>query len=237
MGFFNATACRAIQNVFFDTRTTPAKLRPEPRWDLATLDDGAVIFKLLFTTADFDALQGALTWKAHVSEPHDTTRALREVRHMQMDIAVKDRRLQGLFQDDDGVVVADGWVMLTYYYDVGYTTPLQMPLPEGLRHLRPMGIQSGFGDSGRGESIIFAGAETNQDPGVRMLNGPADNPKSSCLGCHATAGIPGNVIPMAPGVMSTKRWRELKREHKATMLDFGQQFALAKRNFETPSPR
>ena len=38
---------------------------------------------------------------------------------------------------------------------------------------------------------------------------------------------------MAPGVKSTEQWRELKREHKTTMLDFGMQFALAKKNFET----
>jgi hypothetical protein len=60
--------------------------------------------------------------------------------------------------------------------------------------MRPVGVQFGFEPE---ESLIFKGAKTNyMENGVfisrgenALLNGPADNPYSSCLGCHGAAGL------------------------------------------------
>jgi hypothetical protein len=218
VGYFNGTACQAIGKVFANSRT--------PEWTAGTFDDGSVIFKILFSTADFDSIHNAYAWHANVNQPGQAQRSVQTVRHIQMDIGVKDNRLRGLATDAHGPV-GSGWLMLTYYYDALYDSPLakdkDLPnLPEGLRHMRPMGIATGFTSK---ETIIFAGSHTNQvDPG--MLNGPADNPKSSCMGCHGTAGTSVNMVP---GIISTDQWREVMNG----ALDFGQQFALAKRNFET----
>ena len=84
-----------------------------------------------------------------------------------------------------------------------------------------MGVQYGFGER---DGIIFHGVQTNGVGG--RLNGPADNPKGSCLGCHGTSGLDGKA--MVPGFLSNKEWLP-KTKH----LDFSQQFALGKRNFET----
>lgn len=217
VAFFNGTACRAIGKVFANAKN--------PDWTAVNLDDGSVVYKILFTTGDFPEIHNAFTWNAHVNLPFQNARSMQPVRHIQMDIGVKDSQLRGLATDAHGLD-ASGWLMLTYYYDENYPGDPELlkaipNLPEGLKHMRPMGIASGFTPK---ESIIFAGSKTNQSAG--MLNGPADNPKSSCMGCHGTAGTSAGMVP---GVMSTEQWRGLL----AHALDFGQQFALAKRNFET----
>lgn len=91
--------------------------------------------------------------------------------------------------------------------------------------MRPMGVQTGFDSPEKGESIIFPGAYANGSGG--RLNGPADNPKTSCLGCHGAAGTGAKMIP---GFLSMRMFEPYKGN---TVLDFNQQFALAKENFET----
>jgi hypothetical protein len=82
--------------------------------------------------------------------------------------------------------------------------------------------------------MIFAGSKTNSANNVyyganpRLMNGPADNPKASCLSCHGAAGT---TIKMVPGVKDFNEYMRVK----STGLDFSQQLALAKRNHETRS--
>lgn len=64
------------------------------------------------------------------------------------------------------------------------------------------------------------------------LNGPADNPRTSCLGCHGAAGT---SAPMAPGFLSMKMFEPF--QNSSIMLDFNQQLALAKANYETEIPK
>jgi len=222
IGMFNAAGCKGVQRVF-GTMNHPVA---NPNISHLDMQNGSVVFKILFTTADFPEDKGAYTWMANVGEVNSNARSLRPVHHIQMDIGIKDTRLKG-FPKDGNDLIADGWLMTTYYYDPKYTSPLakEMDLPAGMEHMRPMGIQAGFTPN---ESVIFEGSKTNQDAG--MLNGPADNPKSSCLSCHAVAGT---NKAMAPGVTSTAMWRQLKKDNADKVLDFGQQFALARRNFET----
>ena len=165
--------------------------------------------------------------KSNVALPKQTSRSVRDVRHVQMDIAVRDSTLKGIIHEHND------WMMTTYYYDKSYTAGPDSPLrrvqnlPEELLHMRPIGVQVGFEPK---DSIIFKGSQTNQVSG--QLNGPADNPKSSCLGCHGTAGT---KIPMAPGTMKNTDYTGKVRN--STHLDFSQQVALAKRNYETRARR
>lgn len=188
----------------------------------ANSDDGSVIAKFLFTTAVFPQIVGAWQLIAHVSPPKATTRSLMPVRHIQLDIGVKDSTLRGV-----PVGNADNWIMLTYYYDADYleSADIGANMPVGIKKMRPVGLQWGFTPR---DSKIFKGALTNNDAG--LLNGPADNPKSSCLGCHGAAGTD---VKMAPGVLTAEQFRQIKGQR--VTLDFGQQFAFAKRNYETRS--
>ena len=227
IGMFNATGCQGIAQVF----GTSASPKAAPDWTKAKFNDGAVVFKILFTTAtEYAPLAGAvkpMMWNAHVSEANTSSRKTRPVAHIQMDIGIKDSRLKGLAMSQ-GQLMTDGWIMLTYYFDAAYNSeltaaPYGMKLVEGLKHMRPMGLAMGY--TGK-ETVIFPGAKTNQNAG--LLNGPADNAKSNCIGCHASAGT---HVSMAPGVKTAEQWYSVKAQ--GGTLDFGQQFALAKKNYET----
>lgn len=91
--------------------------------------------------------------------------------------------------------------------------------------MRPMGIQTGFDSPETGDTVIFPGAYANGSGG--RLNGPADNPRSSCMGCHGAAGTSARMVP---GFLSMKMFAPHQNE---PMLEFNQQLALAKSNIET----
>jgi hypothetical protein len=216
IGYYNAIGCRTIGDVF-GSRRTP---RPVPDWTRAIpYGDGTISVKILFTTADFDAIKNAFVWRAHVYKPEEKPRrSVQTVRHLQMDIAVKSSEL-------NPNPFTNNWLMLTYYYDESYTNDLGIGgLPIGLTHMRPVGVQFGYSPA---ETVLLPGAKTNQQNG--LLNGPADNPKSSCLSCHAQAGMPQDQVPMAPGITSNEQWETFK----GASLDFSQQMRLARDNYET----
>ena len=220
IGFYNAVGCQTIGSVFGNSRSSGTT----PNWNSAKFPDGTMSAKILFTTANFPALNGSFSWNAHVSGPKQTERQVTSVRHLQMDIAVRDSSLKGTIPGNRN------WVMVTYYYDTSYTAADNSPLrrianlPAAFLHMRPMGVQVGFETP---NTILFDGAKTNQVSS--SLNGPADNPKSSCLGCHGTAGT---HVAMAPGFTSNAMYSATMASTPSN-LDFSQQLALAKRNAET----
>lgn len=227
VSYYNGPGCKTI-NAVYGAGSSP---KSKPNFNAATFEDGSFSAKMLFTTADFPEIKGAYTWNANVSGPGSNYREVTKVRHIQMDIAVKDKSIKG------SNPALNNWIMYTYYYDPDFDydkefkaslgeNPLKSiaGIPKGLLKMRPMGIQTGFGNPSTKESVIFAGAQTNGVDG--RLNGPADNSKGSCLGCHGTSGIPGKG--MVPGFLSNQEYRPV-----AGHLDFSQQFALGKRNFET----
>lgn len=224
VSFYNAPGCTTIANVYGTAKAPKAK----PDFTKSVFGNDTFAAKLLFTTANFPNIKDAFAWNSNISEPGSTFREVKPVRHIQMDITVKDSSIKG---SDPKL---NNWIMYTYYYDPDFDydkeykkdlgpNPLATiaKLPKGFLKMRPMGVQYGFGEQ---DGIIFHGAQTNGVGG--RLNGPADNPKGSCLGCHGTSGIEG--MPMVPGFLTNTEWIP-----KAKHLDFSQQFALGKRNFET----
>ena len=244
IGYYNAAGCQTIGKIFgsYDPENPKsAEALAAPQFSNVEFADGTVSAKILFTTADFDLIKTAYTWTANVSGVGSTVRKLQNVRHIQMDIAVRDSTLTGADPK------YNNWVMLTYYFDPNFdydkeyskiigANPLSeiSNLPKELLKMRPQGVQVSFDKpekadgkilSHKGGSQIFANAETN---GLEFrLNGPADNHASSCLSCHGTAGT---KVKMSPGFMSAAEWNSA---NKTGMLDFSQQIALAKRNFQT----
>ena len=187
------------------------------------------------------------------TEKDESLRQMMNVAHVQMDIALKDSRLQGTKSD------VKHWVMTSYYFDLNYKNEFldDLDIPEVLKHMRPIGLQYGLD---AGESHIFKDAKNNHFPSSKKiplgeplppeldrlqtrLNGPVDNISGSCLGCHATSGIRFNERPM------TKKWpyppmvftsqaqynefqKNLKKKPNITGdFDFNMQLDKAIRNF------
>lgn len=136
-----------------------------------------------------------------------------KVRLLQIDIAVRDNRAE-----------QTGWVFGTFIYKndaprfIEYKfkdlTPDEVAKKEAWLRLVPLGLIYG-----NGEKIAVGASETesyiNPNIGVtqhfgcnlyqtadgkfvkqeKRLNGPVDNPQSSCLSCHAVSETPDNLNP------------------------------------------
>ena len=155
----------------------------------AMMQDGTMVFKILFTTATADdfanpddyPLDGSPEWQIATGKGELTT-----VRLMQMDVAVRDARAE-----------VNGWVFGTFAFDGEATDPIAW------NRLRPVGIQWGNApgytptDQEEGkplpENIVsdeipaYAAAHLGW---AGRVNGPVDNPVSACMSCHATAQYP-----------------------------------------------
>lgn len=156
----------------------------------ATFLEGALIIKLLFTTADstqVPEVKGAYTWDADIytgATCDSCARAVQPVRLIQMDVAVKDSRAP-----------KTAWVFGTFVYDwdePGATVWDKM-VPLGLMWGNDPEVNSSMTNPVLKESNIF------KDVTVRLpehlgcngrLSGPLDNPVSSCMSCHMGAQAP-----------------------------------------------
>ena len=230
IAYFNAPGCQTINDVF------GSYLSPKENPDFAKgqFRDGTLIAKMLFTTSNFQEIKDAFQWNANVSEPGSGVRRIKPVRHIQMDISVRDRELVGVNPE------LSHWAMAGFYYDpkydydkeikalLGMENPLKAikGLPKSFFKMRPMGVQTGFDTAETGDTILFPGAFANNDLGHR-LNGPVENSKSSCMGCHATAGTSASTVP---GFLTQVMFKPFQAKPE---VNFSQQMALARANFET----
>jgi hypothetical protein len=244
VAYYNASGCTTIGRVF--GADAAIKANPDFSNRSVQFDDGTVTVKFLFTQAPVSGLDEAFSWTANVSGPGETKRSLQKVKHVQMDIAIKDASLKSPNRD------YNGWIMLTYYFDPTFAADAEWSrysdqlnpirtianMPPGFLKMRPMGIVTGVGAPVRasgadakwaefvGDTIIFKGAQTNE--ATNRLNGPADNPKASCFGCHATAGT---EVKAVPGIMEMSVWKQHQNAGQA--MDFSQQMSHAKEHFQT----
>lgn len=182
VGFFNPTGAYQVGRVWGDPANPDATMSQFP--------EGTVIAKLLFTTApDSEApyLKNTFEWQANINVFSGATcpggalpRRPQTVRLLQMDLAIKDRN-----------ATATGWVFATLSYNgdsVGATPWDRMKF---------VGVMWG-NDLTKNEQWINKSNGAPQHLGADgRLNGPVDNPRSSCISCHATAQIPA-VSPMIP---------------------------------------
>jgi hypothetical protein len=152
--------------------------------------EGALVYKLLYSAArpqDFpqDLLDGSLS----ASILPNAGGAPVNVRLLQIDIAVKDRRAG-----------PTGWYFATYAYD------RSLPGASPWLKMAPIGLMWGNDPDGAPitESWInpAAPAYARAHLGVDgRLNGPVDNPSSACMSCHSTSQAPSfaSMIPPASG--------------------------------------
>jgi hypothetical protein len=173
VGFYNSRGGYVIGRVWRD------QLNPDPT--KAKFPLHAVTCKLIFTTtplAEVPYLEGSLEWEGDINRSSGTG-ARPKLRLLQLDVAVRDPRAD----------LTTGWVFGTFQYEKDASTS-----PDWWRHMVPVGLMWG-NDAPR---VLISQAPREQwintsrgqqlHLGLRgLLNGPIDNPRSSCIACHALA--------------------------------------------------
>ncbi len=213
--------------------------------------NGTVIAKLLFTPlgeTQVDWLKNPLTWQAYVVtedipgcnfDACANNRAIADVHLLQMDIMIRDDRANA----------TGGWVFGTYTYNG------RLDNENKWDNLVPVGLMWGNDPDARTSEFNTTpnpqqGTLTNPAldqtfinksddlPAMHLgwgyrLNGPADNPKSSCMSCHSTAQYPNaaEIMPIladgvsqpAPGTKASDAWmRWFRNEPWGTAFDKGE---------------
>lgn len=189
------------------------KQNPDPQ--KASFPEGTVSFKLLFTDAPVNKipfLKNTLEWNANIylcnpnTDCSNVIRRDRTVRLLQIDIAVKDKR-----------ALKTGWVYGTFMYDGLHTgkTIWERMVPVGLSwgndsniakdiHRDGAFINHELKESFINASLIHPEGKNNKSTYLRYhglggrLNGPIDNPLSSCISCHGNAAVndQGHTLPL-----------------------------------------
>ena len=209
VGFYNAPGGYVIGQVWKDPNS------PNP--SKAVFPDGTVSCKLLFTTASVAQvpyLKNGFEWQANVSTTSGGARSIQTVRLLQIDVAVRDTRAS----------TTTGWVFGTFVYDGNSTgaTPWDRLVPVGLMWGNDPTVTEATATSSTHLTQTFINPSVGPPQHLGRagrLNGPVDNPKSSCLSCHSTAqwDHPSGVLPSSSDPM---RWF---RNIKATQpFDTGQ---------------
>jgi hypothetical protein len=175
IGFYNAPGGYVLGQVW----NNPTN--PEP--SKALFPDGTVSFKLLFTTGTADQLpylKGSPEFQANINrDGHPVA-----LRLLQLDVAVRDS------SNDE----ATGWVFGTFVYQAS------TPGDNAWKKVVPVGLMWG-NDPDLTPDAYAAGQRVKEswiNPNLQMphvgwlgrLNGPVDNPISSCLSCHSLAAHP-----------------------------------------------
>ncbi|MEO5683590.1 MAG: hypothetical protein ABIQ88_13155 [Chitinophagaceae bacterium] len=197
VGFYNAPGAYTFGKVWADTN------------NLQTADvsfpEGTVTAKLLFTAAspeEVPYVDGSLAWTANINKIAGgiTIRSPQTVRLLQVDIAVKDARANAF----------TGWVFGTFAYhaDAPGKTVWTKLVPAGLMWGNDPGKFKGepLSETWINPAFItlftFPNGDTMHTGFQGRLNGPVDNPGSSCMSCHASAQSP-QFKPMIPSSNST----------------------------------
>lgn len=196
---------------------------------------GTVVCKLLFISIppevieeEIEFLDNPIEWQAYTgTEFNGTERAVHDLTLIQMDIMIRDERASA------------GWIFGTYQYNG------KLENPDRWQNLAPVGLMWGndpdetqnipVTDQGKWPSVqptpetpINAGLdETVINPDSKelppthlgwngRLNGPVDNPLSSCMSCHMTASSPEEELsplftgvterPQQPGSQEWEKW-------------------------------
>ena len=194
IAFYNEPGGYAIGQVWADP------LNPKPA--LGDFPEGTVSFKLLFTEADpnhVPFIANSKKWTANIFHPYDENkvRTNHDVRLVQLDVSVKDSRAQ------------TGWVYGTFVHDGAGSgaTWLDRMVPVGVSFGHDSDNSSMLNTNDKINSTLkqsIINAELLVPDGkvtpanrafVRHLgqggrmNGPVDNPISSCMSCHAFAAV------------------------------------------------
>ena len=200
VGIYNDVGAYTIGQVWKNPQDPDPSLTSKPN----SFHDGTVVCKALFADIDLKQvpfLVNPVLWQAYITDSFaSSNRQIKNVALIQMDFAVRDSRVPGT-----------GWVFGTFQYNGAITGK------PGWDNLVPVGVMWGNDPENNGNDY------TNKQPTVTKinpaimesainakpelppthlgwngrLNGPVDNPVSSCMSCHMTAESP-QLSPMNP---------------------------------------
>lgn len=208
IGFFNPPAGHQLWKIWNDGNSAPD-------FSAASMPDGAVVVKLLFSQADpteIPYLKGSPSLAANVATPpgggtgcvslKETHRAKGSVRLVQVDFAVKD----------SSHAPKTNWVFGTFAYrnEAPGTDPWKKLVPVGVTWGNDSDLTDALAAGGQKpvESIVLNKFAFTRDFGRGgRMNGPLDNSVSSCMSCHQTAQKP-NSAQLAP--FDTDKWDKAK---------------------------
>jgi hypothetical protein len=201
-----------------------------PDADAARFPDGTVAVKLLFTdasVAEVPFLKGSKEWQAYIyrdcithldplltsAESPSMPRRVRTLRLLQIDIAVREPRNEAV----------TGWVLGTFIYNGNAPgkTPWERMVPVGLMWGNDPGVTPEMVANGRRLKQTVINPSKDLPPQhlgwAGRLNGPVDNPRSSCMSCHGTAEWPNYapIVPPAEVAPGSSAWMQWFRNIKA----------------------
>jgi len=247
VGFFNEFGGYTIGRVWADHMSPDISATNSPNG----FPEGTVISKLLFVDVPVEqvpSLVNPVQWKAYIQAAYlNSTRSIRTVSLIQMDIAVRDDR------------APTGWFFGTFQYNgaLNKANPWENLIPVGIMwgndpkitdstYTNPQPAVTKINPNLKETSI-------NRDPKELppthlgwngRLNGPVDNPQSSCLSCHMTAEVPTlsplsplfQANPPAPGSAEWMRWfQNIQCGHafdkQAKSADYSLQLSIGVENF------
>jgi hypothetical protein len=200
VGFYNEFAGYTIGQVWKDPFKPDLSVTTSPS---EGFPEGTVLFKLLFVdvpTCQVPSLTNAVSWNVYITDTFaSANRSMRTVSLIQMDLMVKDRRAAPV-----------GWVFGTFQYNgalgpASYTNLVPVGLMWGededltTDYYTPFPVKT-YINPLLHETII--NPDETELPPTHLgwngrLNGPVDNPRSSCMSCHMTAEFP-QLTPMSP---------------------------------------
>ncbi|MDB5351294.1 MAG: hypothetical protein JWN86_2541 [Planctomycetota bacterium] len=220
VAYYNEFAAYTIGKVWKDHEHPDLRGAEFPR--------GSVICKLLFVdvpTEQVPSLVDPILWQGYICDNFaSNNRSVRPLALIQMDVMVRDDR------------TPTGWLFGTYQYNG------MMKRPNRWDNLVPVGVQWGNDEDNRRDhyhtrcpertEIVATIRESviNEDrdelPATHLgwngrLNGPVDNPRSSCMSCHATAQYPikSEMAPFFernPPSPGDERWMRWFKNYKCT---------------------
>ena len=193
VGLYNAVGGFTLGQVWADGSA------PDLSDGNANFRDGTVAIKLLFTKADpgvpgdgVPYLVGSKEWQANIARFKSDDRTPERLRLLQFDIAVRDTN-----------ETTTGWLFGTFVYngDADGEKPLDRLQPVGLMWGDSPDFLPADADQSKlpPQQWLNDGVGTYQHYGwAKRLNGPVDNPASSCMSCHGRSAAwppPGNMVP------------------------------------------
>jgi hypothetical protein len=232
VGFYNPPGGYTFGQVWCDPQN--------PSLSPVSFPDGTVSAKLLFSAGPLSQvpiLKGSVEWTANINtvitDP-TSPRKPQTVRLLQIDLSVRDSRNTDT-----------GWNFGTLIYDAanGSQNPWENMQPVGLMWGDDPGVTPSSG-SIKQSWLNPAVATLMQHYGwAERLNGPVDNPLSSCLSCHATAGWPAAPLTPPTGSSNQQRlawFRNIKAgqpfQPGQSSQDYSLQLTFGMRQFKAANP-
>lgn len=233
VGFYNPPGGYVIGQVWCDPN--------KPSTGPVLFPEGTVSAKLLFSAAPLSQvpfLKGSVEWTANINSVVTnpaSPRTPQDMRLLQIDVAVRD----------DGNKLT-GWNFGTFIYnpDGGSKNPWENMQPVGLMWGNDPDVTPTNGKPIKQSWLNPGVAHLMQHYGwAQRLNGPVDNPLSSCLSCHSTAGWPRADLAPPAGASEAVRLKWFRNipagaafEANQSSHDYSLQLTYGIRQFDAAHP-